>query len=465
MEKASMKSRIQIDVSPDGMLAAVTFNLAEEELNSDNRAKLVKEIVLALKENGITYGIQRDILTKELSGGIKYVIAEGTPVTDGTDSIIKMFELKDIKPEVIEDKKADYYNLSLITVVDANTWLGERIEATDGIEGRTVKGEAVMPRKGINFPLQYDKKTVYEVCVDNRTILYSREYGAVYYAGNDISLMNPLVIDGDVGFKTGNIVFDGFVIINGTICDGFYVEAANDIEVNGELGLGNIKGIVSKEGSIYIKGGILSKGESRLEAKKNIYTRFLENAALDCGGSAHIGFYSSNSIINAKEVIIDSSKGKIMGGYTKAEIRVISPVIGSEIGKRTIVEVTGFNKAVVKSESDALTGRIEELKNEHEQLIRKISFFSLQTDITAIQKKILNNYNDRILEIRNELIEAGERKDYLEYYISARGEGEIRVSKKLNPNTSISIKKNTLEISSPMLSPSFIWKDGKIVEL
>lgn len=460
-----IKKRIQIDVSPDGMLATVMFNLTEEELGSGNRAMLIKDIVMALKEKGITYGIQRDILTKELSGNVKYTIAEGTPAMDGTDSIIKMFELTEIKPEAIEGKKIDYYNLSLITAVEADTWLGERIEATAGIEGRTVNGEIIMPVNGTTFPLQYDKTMIYEVCVDNRTILYSKEYGAIHYVDNNISIMNPLIINGDVGFKTGNIVFDGFIIINGTIGDGFYVEATNDIEVNGELGLGNIKGIVSKQGSIYIKGGILSKGDTRLEAKKNIYTKFIENVTIDCGGSAHIGFYSSNSTINAKEVIIDSSKGKIMGGFTKAEIKVVSPVLGSEIGKRTIIEVAGFNKNAIKSELDLLIAKIEELKSEHEQIIKKISFFSSQASLTTVQTKILNNYNDRLLEIRNELKKSGERKNYLEYYINTRGEGEIRVAKKIYPNTSISIKKSTLEISAPMLSPSFVWKNGKIIEL
>ncbi|GAE90023.1 hypothetical protein JCM21531_3602 [Acetivibrio straminisolvens JCM 21531] len=109
-------------------------------------------------------------------------------------------------------------------------------------------------------------------------------------------------------FKTGNIIFDGYVTIKGTVTDGFYVEATKDIEISSPIGIGNVKGIKSREGSIYIKGGISSKGSAQISAKKNIYTKFVDNAKLSCGGIAHIGFYCINSTVEAKEVFIESVK-------------------------------------------------------------------------------------------------------------------------------------------------------------
>lgn len=87
-----------------------------------------------------TAKVYGDLFTKGL------IIEEGA---------VKIFELIESKSEAIENEKLDYYNLSLITTVDADTWLGERDEATDGIEGRTVKGEIRKGKKGITFPLHF----------------------------------------------------------------------------------------------------------------------------------------------------------------------------------------------------------------------------------------------------------------------------------------------------------------------
>ena len=459
------KERIDFNISKDDMLASVVYNLTQEELDFSNREKLIKETALKLKEKGVVFGVKSSIFLNKIEPGIQYVIAEGIMPENGRDSVIRMFELMESKPEAIENEKLDYYNLSLITTVDADTWLGERDEATDGIEGRTVKGEIINGKKGITFSLHYDKKTVYEVHENEKTVLYSKVYGAVHYCGKDIALMNPLVIDGDVDFKTGNIIFDGYVIINGTICDGFHVEATNNIEVNGELGLGNVKGIVSKKGSIYVKGGILSKGGTKIEAGKNVYIKFIENVNVNCVGTAHIGFYCSNCIINAKEVVIDSLNGKIRGGGIKALTRVVSPVIGSEIGKRTVIEVTGFNRMAIKGEVDTIDKKINNLKSEYERVKQRINSYSVHSDLTSIQDRILKESKERINVIRDELKKLAEEKESYDCYLKARCDGEIHVTKRIYPNTSIILNGVPLEITSEKYSATFVSQGGRLLQL
>jgi uncharacterized protein (DUF342 family) len=248
-----------------------------------------------------------------------------------------MFEIEEAKPETIENEKVDYYNLSLIKTVDANTWLGERESATDGTDGMTVRGEVVKANKGVKFPLHYDKKLINEVEEEGKTVLYSKEYGAVYYRGSEISLMNPLVINGDVDFRTGNILFDGCVIINGTICDGFYVEATNDIEVNGEIGLGNIKGIVSKNGSIFIKGGILAKGGVKIEAPKKMGDKlagqtFVITGSLETMGRDEAeqkireqgGKATSSVSVSTSYVVVGENPGSKLAKAEKLGVKIIS---------------------------------------------------------------------------------------------------------------------------------------------
>jgi uncharacterized protein len=460
-----VSERITIEVSHDKMLATIVFNLCEDELVLGNQERLIKETVLLLREKGIVFGVKSEVFLKEIECGKTYIIAEGIAPEAGIDSVVTMLDLMEAKPEVIDTDRIDYYNLSLITTVNADTWLGERLEATEGKDGRTVTGEIIKAKAGIQLPLYYDRKTVYEKLENNKTVLYSREYGAVYYEGRDIALMNPLIIDGDVDFKTGNIIFDGCVIIKGTICDGFYVEATENIEVNGELGLGNIKGITSKKGSIFVKGGILTKGGAKLEAGKNVYVKFVENAVVNCGGTAHIGFYSSNSVINAKEVVVDSADGKIMGGSVKALTRVTSPIIGSETHRRTVIEITGFNRELIKAEMEALNNKINSLKNEYELVKLKIHSYSNRSGLSAIQDRILNDSKERLYTVRNELKQLHDEKDDLDCFLKARGDGEIIVSKRVYPNTAIIMKNKTLVITTAAYAASFVTQGGRIIQV
>jgi uncharacterized protein (DUF342 family) len=162
------------------------------------------------------------------------LIAEGIPPENGKDSVIKMYELKDPKPEIKVDGNVDHYELHLINMVNAGDWLGERIEPTPGGPGKTVKGDVIPAMPGKKYPLMYDRSSVKEEYKDGVTVLRAARNGAVYYKGDKIGVYNHLEIDDNIDFKTGNIDFDGFVTVKGSIEDSFSVIADKDIEILGE---------------------------------------------------------------------------------------------------------------------------------------------------------------------------------------------------------------------------------------
>jgi len=457
--------RIEIRIIEGGLKATVRFNMAKEDLGAQNRPQLVAETAARLKEKGVVCGLKTDLFSEELQSGVDYVFAEGKPPVDGTDAQIRMFELKEPRPQTGKDDKVDYYEVSLITIVQANTWLGERIDATEGREGYTVRGEVLKQQKGVNYPLLYDKETVYEVREGNKTTIYSKIYGALYYKNGKIAVMNPLVIEGDVGPKTGNIVFDGYVIIKGTICDNYYVEASRDIEIGGELGLGNVKGVVSAQGSIFIKGGILSRGNSEIKAEKDIYTKFADNTAITCGGSAHFGYYCSNCSISAKEVVIDSFKGQIIGGNIKADSRVIAPVIGSELGKKTVIVVTGFDRKAIIAEDESISAKIDSLKREYENVKQTISYLSRQYQLSIYQKNLYETSIERLGAIKDEIKVCEDIRRSLACYVKAKGEGEIKVTYKIYPNSHLQIKNKNFQVTNPIYATSFFVHDGKWIQV
>lgn len=459
-----LKERFVIDISPDQLTATVILNVQKQEIDISNRDQLIKECTINLEKSGIVSGIKMDVLNNEISCGKQYIIAEGIPPVNGTDSIIKMYDLTEPKPNVSKDGKVDFYELKLIKTVNAGDWLGERIDATEGIPGKTVKGLEINPVPGKNYPLEYDKNSVIEFydSTSKKTILFSRINGAVNYSNGKISVSNYLEINGDVNLSTGNVKFDGFLTIKGTITDGFSVEATKDIEINGDIGVGNIKGITSTGGSIFIKGGVVSKCKSEIVAARHVFTKFVDNAIIHSGESTHVGYYCINSNITAKEVILDSSSGQIIGGNIKAQYRVLAPVIGSEIEKRTVIEVLGFDRDSLVGEVENMLTQINTLKNNQQKLKQTLSSLESLAQPDPFQQKQYMDTSEMLLKLKDEIKDLEEKRKTAIVYLKTRGEGEITVTKKIYPNCMLTLKNRTINITSATLATSYYIQNSQI---
>lgn len=459
---AELKEPIVVSVTNDNLKATITFNLTKQELEMKNRENLAKNIFSVLGKMGITYGVKREVVFSDFENGKSYIIAEGTAPVDGKDCVIKMYKLDEPKPQIKQDGKVNYYELKLINKVKSGDWLGERIDATEGIPGRSVFGKSIPAVKGKNFPLMFDKNTVYEVPQNGIRFLYSKINGAVSYVDGRITVSNYLEIDGDVDFKTGNIKFDGYVTIHGTVTDGFSVEATKDIEINSNLGLGNVKGINSIEGSIYIKGGIASKNPVDIRAKKNVFIKFLDNTSVFCEGIVNVGFYCLNSFIEAKEVFVESIKGSIIGGSVKAEIKIVCPAAGSSLEKRTVLHVVGFDRKKLTEKLAEVNNRIINLRDIQQDLKRSLNNADTKNELTAIQIKEYNNNFQKIVQIKEEIKSAEEEKKDLMHYLRTRGEGEITIIKSIFANCILIIKNKQIDIKASTMGATYFYSDGAL---
>lgn len=456
-----LKQRIDLDITNDEMRAYITFNMPKEDLEYKNRQNLKQQVSEMLNNAGIKYGIKNEVLSGDLVGGKQYLIAEGLPAVNGRDCVIHMYELEDCKPEVKDNGRADFYELKLINRVKVGDWLGERIDASKGIDGISVKGNVIKAVPGKTTALEYDKNTVQEVAEEGKTVLYSRVDGAVNYTSGKISVSNYLEIDGDVGIGTGNIKFDGYVTIKGTVVDGFSVQATRDIEINGPLGVGNVKEIISTGGSVYIKGGLASRGKSIISALKNVYTKFLENATINCDGSVHIGYYCINSHISAKEIVFDSANGQIIGGHMTAEISVRAPVVGSDLERKTIIEVKGFNRNILIEQFESMLKRLNILKMEQQKLKLQISMLK-ESQMDPYQRKQYTDLLERMQAVKDEIKSIEDDRKNTAGYLRARGDGEIVITKKIFPNCTLIIKNNIFEINKSSLATTYYLYGNEI---
>ena len=456
-----LKDDIQLELMDNNTKAYVTFNISQESLLEST--DIITRVDQLLKDNGIVYGVDTSVLLQgKLLPQKRYLVASGAPAIDGENALIKLYIIESTRPNNDgQERKIDFYNLKLINNVAKGEWLGERQEPSLGVDGRTVKGEILKAKPGKTLPLLYDSKSVYEEKKGNVTALYAKISGAVSYIDGKISVANHLELD-NVDFNTGNIEFDGCVTIKGTISDGFSVTATRDIEINSNMGVGNIKSITSTHGSIFIKGGIISKGKVEISAAKNLITKYIENAKVTCGENLLIDTYSINSFLSAKQILVTSDKGHIIGGYCKALCKISVPILGCDREKRTIVSVEGFSRSAYENTILSLNSKIEKYKNEKKVVKLALDSLSAINAPSEKQRKDWLALSDRANHLKEAQADCEESRKNLLQCLKVKGDGEISITKTVFPNCQIILAKNIIEITEKSLAITYYYSDEEV---
>ncbi|MDD4504516.1 MAG: FapA family protein [Clostridiaceae bacterium] len=456
----NIKPRVEVILSSDEMEARIKLNITAKEF-AENKISISSEIIETLNSEGIVFGLDK-LFKNPITVQKEITVAKGKKPQNGEDAIIKYYEIQEKKPIVKEDGTVNHYELNLIDNVKKGDLLGEKMHPTEGKPGKTVTGKILPPRRGIDFTLKYDRKTVEEHKEDNKTILRAAIDGAVKFEGDIIRVDSHLIIPGDVGYETGNITFDGYVTVKGTVKDGFSVIAKNDISIQSNMGLGVINKIISKEGSIYIKGGIFGKNVSIIEAGKSVFVKYCNECKITAGDDINIGFYALDSDLKAKKIIMDPIHGKIIGGSINAEIQVITGVLGNRSEKKTYVYVSGFDREAIKNELNQLLEKYKNTLTEVKNAKQQIESFELNiSGAEYVNSREYNQYLKRYENILDEIKFLDEYRKRLQQILETKGEGEVDISKAAYPETYIEIKNMQKRIDS-IVSGSFYVIDKEL---
>jgi hypothetical protein len=457
---AERKERVVTEITSDGLKAYLTLNLPLIEFEPQNRKELIEEILGVLAAQQILYGIKSEVLKIGLVPLEKTLIAEGYPAVNGEDAQVRQYSVESPKPQVIDNGRVNYYELNLIHHINEGGWLGERKDPTPGIPGKTVTGKNIRPIPGKMLPLLYDRVSVREEYKEGVTTLYARKSGAVLYKGDRITVYDYMEIKGDVDFRVGNVDFDGFLTVKGTVEDNFVVSADKDIEIMGEYGVGAAQKIESRNGNIYIKGGIAGKGRASIRCTRNLYVKFLKDVDVLCDGTVYIGFYSMNANIRAKQVIIESSRGKIIGGTIHADILVESAEIGNRAESRTIIKMNGFDRGTLKAQLDYIVDRLESAREQITKIKQIMQIYSSAQSLTPEQRDVYIKVMDNYAQLKDTLRDLElERRDYVKY-LKAPGEGAVIVHSRVYPKVRIEIKGAANELAAEAPGGTWYYSDN-----
>ncbi len=344
-----------ISVSADELEAFI-------EVRANKGKKFKKEDLLkALNEEGITTGIQEDVLeliTEKEIYNKPVLVAKGTPAIKGKDGYYEYFfhTEKCGKPKLNKDGSVDYQNIRMFEMVQKHQRLAFYHPATEGKTGKTVRGKTLHTvngreqkvMTGNGFALLHDKRT------------YVSEIGGKIELDEEQNRMDitaVCVVD-EVSPASGNIEFDGCVHVLGDVLRGTTVIATGDVVVDGGVEACTIR----CGGELLLRQGANGMGEGFLLADKSVSGKFFEAITVQAGKDIRANYCLNCNLKAHSEIIISGKKGVLAGGVAKALKGIQSYHVGNRANIKTYIQL-GANDEIL-SEQKLLQCKIDNVHKE-----------------------------------------------------------------------------------------------------
>lgn len=456
---AETRDAVEISISPDKTSATLKLYITKDEFEN-NRKELNKEINKKIEEKGIVFGVKAEIFSEDFDYSKEQILAEAVLPENGKDAEVTYIDIPNAKPEVDKKGAVDFYSVELYKTVTAGDWVGTMVLPTDGKEGMTIFGEPLHSKKGKGSRLRYDPKTIQLIEEEEQHVLSAKVSGIVEFKGGKLSITEHLMISGDVNYSTGNIDFKGFLTIKGTIEDGFSVKADYDISVLGEMGLGMVKSIESRHGSVFLKGGIYGRNKSVVKAKKNIFVKYANEVKLSCEGEINIGYYALNAVLESNSLTVAASNGRILGGNAQLIARLEAQYVGNNKEIRTDINISGFERKKINEE-------LTEVLNEYKEKLKLMEYNKKALEViengegqnVPIEYKKLKLLIDKLL---SEIAALEDKRARLTDMLTARGEGSVLIKGQMYRGVSLRIKGQLLRLEEDTINGSVYYENGEI---
>ncbi|MBR6061933.1 MAG: DUF342 domain-containing protein [Spirochaetales bacterium] len=329
---AEFRANIGITVSEDKMSAIMNI---QPPLRG-GASPTADEILFAAEDYGICYGIDRQLISRIAEQHLyneDFVIAEGLrPVAPIVNQINYHFDTDVCRPFLTDEYgRVNLKELNFIQEKKKGDVLADIADPKPGTDGIDVFGE-IVPAEHLEQTVRLLPGDNTELSPDGHSLLASID-GYVVLHGSMVSVREVVHVE-NVDYSTGNIDFEGAVVVAGTVADGFTVKATDSIQVGSCVG----KVHLESDGDIILKSGINGSGEGTIKCRGDLYTRFAENAHIETQGS----FFGEESLMNCttevdRNLVLIGRRAEIVGGRTVVGGSIRCKKIGSAAGIKTPV--------------------------------------------------------------------------------------------------------------------------------
>lgn len=328
----------------------------------------VDEVKRDLLQKNVIFGLDEGEISR-LVGNASYmeniVIARGIAPVEGKNAVLNYcFDTeKQRKPSVNEDGTVDYRNLDGLNHIKEGDVVATITPLDKGVSGTDVCGREILPAKVKSVSFKFGRNM--RISEDGLSLIATTN-GHVTLEGGKIFVSNVLEVV-DVDNSTGNINYDGDVVVTGNVLAGFSVKATGNIEIRGV-----VEGAyVEAGGDITMVRGVQGMNRAQIIAGGNIVTKFIESADnVTAGGDLEADTLLHSKVSVKGSIKVAGRNGLIIGGDVRSIHGITVRTIGNEMGTATVVGV-GVDPALRK-EIDNLKKSIvteNENKNKLNQIV------------------------------------------------------------------------------------------------
>lgn len=455
----AVKEYMKMSVSEDKMTASVRFYPP-----SSNGSRLsMEEMKTKLKQAGIVYGIDETVLAGQIKNpvyGTDVIIARGREVSQGKNAYIeyKFNTDRKMKPKHNEDGSVDFHQLNNISHINEGDILAVLHPAENGKTGTDVMGGLIRPHQVSQQVLKFGKNIG---ITEDKQKIYSLVNGHAALEGDRVFVSNVYDVPGDVDNSTGDIDYEGSVVVHGNVRTGFKVRAAGDVEI-----FGSVEGAeIISGGQVILHRGIQGMTRGKIVAKGNIVTKFIESSRVYSEGYIEAEAIIQSQVSANGDVYVNGKRGQIIGGHIRSSKVIEAKVIGSGMGITTIIEV-GYNPGA-QDKVNSIKGKMAAENEEYKKLLQIAEVLNKKIaagTISSEQKVTYKNCMARLKEIKEDLMALHERLDSdLGSMQDNNADACIKVRRIIYPGTQLIISGEYYNVLDEKSFCKFTKKDGKVV--
>lgn len=326
------------------------------------------QIVKAAQENEVTFGFDKKAIValagkasksdpgEELEG----VIAVGKAPVNGTNAkfeqLVQCFKDRVLKPQAKHEgtDAVNMRDLGVLVSVKPGDPLMKKIPMTRGQKGTNVIGEVMEAIDGNDYELVSGGGS--EISAKNPNILVATIAGLPRRLENGMAVDDIFEIP-KVDVTTGNIDYEGSIVVNGDVGEGMVVKAQGDVNITGYVD----NAVVEAKGDVFIgkaaigkqiDGGKDSLYSTKIRATGNVFIRHAQYVDIACSKEVTIDKQLLHSKVVAKNVIVgqaENPNGKLIGGHLSLTDKLQVGVLGAPAGSHSVIELNQlFDKIVAK---------------------------------------------------------------------------------------------------------------------
>lgn len=361
------------EAQPD-VLKYFTIDFSDNRLNAyiqlEKDAPVTATVYMIeqlLHKNGIIFGlVEESVIEEWLYGnaekGEKLLIAEGKPPVQPTQSEIHYYFPTDFKRpgRLNPDGSMDYKDRGDVPHVKAGVMLASKILPVSGKPGLDVKGMEIPVPKPADPSFSAGPGTRFN---EEKTEIFSTIDGQPHLdIMGVVSVNKEFKVKGDVGFETGNIEFDGNVVVPGTVKEGFKVKCVS-------LTAKEVCGAeVDLSGDLNVSMGIMDS--NLINVKGNIQAKYIRNSTINSFGNLTVGKEIVDSTIYLSGAC-NNERGTILNSTVSAKLGIKAGTVGNESSAPSVLTV-GVDEHLMRL-SDQIKSRLSVNRNMIHELSSEIS--------------------------------------------------------------------------------------------